>query len=390
VSPSPGAHLVAFDERFRFDTFVVGSTTRDAANAVRAVAEGAVAQGPPLVVAGPNGTGKSHLLGALVRRLRERRAEAHIVVVNGAEPPAEWPSVNGAHVVLVDDAHGAPQAPLAELLRDASTIGAQVVAAWTGIVADEEAARRIAVALGGRARIARLAGPDADARREIVRRTIVNRGLSLAASVADAIADREVSDVRDLLGAVTRSGAAAAGLRGAAPAPADAPPASGDPDFASFLDEIAREVAPHAEPWRLRLGEAATRWRGEGYAVEVLDRALRLATAPDVDALLGTFSAAIGRLRQLQADAQSLDAALATDAAFHDPARVADAEALVARARVRLAPPAPHVEPNATVKHTPNATAAAVTPRAPQSLIDPETWVLAWPDVCDLLVERWS
>jgi hypothetical protein len=157
-----------------------------------------------------------------------------------------------------------------------------------------------------------------------------------------------------------------------------------DGDFASFLEEVTREVAAYAEPWRVRLGEAAGRWRAEGYEVEVLERALRLAAAPDVDALLETFAQAVGRLKALARDAAAHDAARADDAVFRDPARIAEATALVAalareaaerdeaaraaaERAVRRATPAPNARPDVT----------------------PEGWVVDWPDVRDLLVEAW-
>jgi hypothetical protein len=217
-----------------------------------------------------------------------------------------------------------------------------------------------------------LGAPDLEARREIVRRATNARGLRLAAAVVSAIADRSVADVRELLGAVSRVGAAG-GLHAAdaAAAPPAAPPAA-DLDFASFLDEVAREVAAHAEPWRLRLGEAATRWRTEGFAVDVLDRALRLSVPPDVDALLATFTAAADRLRALASEAAALGVDAAEHPAFHDPTRVVEAEGLVAQARA--ARPAPNAAPGAR----------------PASVVDAETWVLDWPDVADLLVDQWG
>ena len=74
----PGARLVGFDERFRFDTFVVGMTTRDAADAARAAAESPGSEPASLVIAGP-GLGKSHLLGAVASRARELRPGCRVV-----------------------------------------------------------------------------------------------------------------------------------------------------------------------------------------------------------------------------------------------------------------------------------------------------------------------
>ena len=145
------------------------------------------------------------------------------------------------------------------------------------------------------------------------------------------------------------------------PGPADSLTIT-DADFASFLDEVAREVAAHVEPWRLRVGEAVARWSAEGFSVTVLERALRLTVAPDIDALLATYESAVTRLQQLRAQIADGDAKLAAHPALRDPARLAEAETLLTKLRN--------------------------VPSTPPSL-DPETWVLDWPDVRDLLVEVW-
>lgn len=149
-----------------------------------------------------------------------------------------------------------------------------------------------------------------------------------------------------------------------------------DDDFAGFVDEVARQVESHVEPWRLRVGEAAARWRDDGVRVDVLERALRLRAAPDVDALLTAFGSAVARLRAARARAIETDPSLAAHPVFADPARVAEAEALVRPSAPRVQQPALAAVPD----DAPNAWAAAV---------DLENWVLDWPDVGDLLIEAW-
>ena len=139
-----------------------------------------------------------------------------------------------------------------------------------------------------------------------------------------------------------------------------------DDDFASFLAEVAREVEAHVDPWRVRLGEVVARWQAEGVRTDVLERALRLLAQPDVDGLLATFAAAVARLRTLEREAAALDPSLAGHAAFRDPARLTEAQALLARAR-RGAP--------------------AVA--APALDLDPEVFVVEWPDVGAVLVEEY-
>jgi hypothetical protein len=151
----------------------------------------------------------------------------------------------------------------------------------------------------------------------------------------------------------------------AAPAPpAPAPAAAhdlGDALFDDLVADVASAIASSVPPWRVRLGEAAARWQGEGIATAVLERALRLEKEPDVDGLLAAFAQAVARLRALAREAAALDPALAGHDAFRDPARMAEAQALAQRA----AEPRPSAHPPFRV--------------------DPEVWVACWPDVVGLL-----
>jgi hypothetical protein len=136
-----------------------------------------------------------------------------------------------------------------------------------------------------------------------------------------------------------------------------------DADFAALLGDVALAIERTVPAWRVRLGEAVARWRAEGVATAVLERALALPADPGADALLATFAAAAERLRRLERDAVALDPRLAGAPCFRDPTRVREAAAAVAGARAR------------------------VGTSAPRHRTDGERWVLAWPDPVDLLVE---
>jgi hypothetical protein len=120
---------------------------------------------------------------------------------------------------------------------------------------------------------------------------------------------------------------------GHSPRASGARPAPAAGEFLSFLTDVATVVARHVEPWRAAIGEAAERWAGEGYDTRVLRRALRGDSDPGSAALIATYERCVGRLRTLQCEAASIDADLASMDIFRDPARVAAAEDLVARAR---------------------------------------------------------
>jgi hypothetical protein len=151
------------------------------------------------------------------------------------------------------------------------------------------------------------------------------------------------------------------------PAPAPAPARlSVESHFIDPFDDLVADVASAIESsvptWRVRIGEAAARWQAEGVGTAVLERALRLTQPPDVDGLLSAFAAAVGRLRALEHEAAAIDPSVAGRDLFRDPARAAEAQALVESLR-RVRPA-----------------------RAPLH-VDPECWVAEWPDVVALLVE---
>ncbi|AHG90597.1 Chromosomal replication initiator DnaA [Gemmatirosa kalamazoonensis] len=344
------ARTLVFDERFRFDTFVVGDGTREAAEAARLVAESPGARWNPLIVRAGAGQGKSHLLGAVASRARELHPGRRMLALSADEYP--MPPLGDAAIVLVDDVRAGLEPTRAAALRDlvdaALAAGAQVVIAEAGTAVSREEATAW-VARSARARLVRLTAPDAEVRLAIVRQAAAARSLTLAPDVLASVADEPVDSVRELLGRLGRAGTAPATERFSL---------GDDGDFASFLDEVAREVAAYAEPWRVRLGEASARWRAEGHDVEVLERALRESAAPDVDALLAEFERGIARQQEERAAAER-------EAAARDAARVA--ARVAAEQAARRATPAPTTPP----------------------VVNAEGWVLDWPDVRDLLVEAY-
>jgi hypothetical protein len=113
-------------------------------------------------------------------------------------------------------------------------------------------------------------------------------------------------------------------------------------DDEGFLADVLQDVEARVEPWRVVLGEAMSRWKSQGYSIAVLERARNLPTAPDVDGLIATFTAAIDYLRSLEAQASRLDPALRGHAAFRDVASIPLAQQLLARAMAGTLPlPAP-------------------------------------------------
>jgi hypothetical protein len=139
-------------------------------------------------------------------------------------------------------------------------------------------------------------------------------------------------------------------------------------DFAALVADVAHAIEHTMPVWRVRLGEAAARWRAEGVRTAVLERALALPRDPGAEALIATFADAVSRLRELERDAAAADPSLAGAPCFRDPERLREAAGVVARARAEARP------------------ARADFPR-PSVQLDAERWVLAWPTADALLVE---
>ena len=133
-------------------------------------------------------------------------------------------------------------------------------------------------------------------------------------------------------------------------------------DFADLVADVASAIATSVPSWRVQIGEAAARWQAEGIVTAILERALRLTQAPDVDGLLAAFSAAVARLRALEREAVAVDPSVAGRSVFRDPARTGEAQAIVDSLR-------------------------RARPTRPPVRVDAESWVADWPDVVALLVE---
>ena len=297
----------------------------------------------------------------------------------------------GVDLLLLDDVQflTGQRETQSEMLRLFNVLqggGRQIVMASDrppGEIADVD--ERLVTRLAG-GLVVDIGAPDFETRVAILRNKSAERGAQFRQGVLEELATIPFANIRELQGALNRLIAhqglgedvvvervreivgadtvarAMTPLRNAAaratpslpsPPPAPAPatvaaatangggaaPANSSSEFASFLSDIAVAVAQHVEPWKMRLAEASAHWAGEGYRVEVIDRALRLPQAPNVEGLLDTFAAAVEHLKTLEQEAVAVDPALGGDEVFRDPQRVTEAEALVERALAGNTPP---------------------------------------------------
>ena len=359
------------DGRLRFENFVVGSANRLAVAAARAVAEAPGSVYNPLVVYSGSGLGKTHLLAAVGNFARQLNPALRVeftpldelveqlhAAISAGEADALRKRYQEADLFLLDDVQfltgrRETQSELLRLLNALQSAGRQIVMTSDrppSEIADLD--ERLVTRFAGGLTVD-IGAPDYETRVAILRTRCLERGAQLQPGVAEEIARIDFVNVRELQGALNRviahealgegpvEAAHVHGLLGLAGVrrPTPAIPAARN-EFASFLSDVATVVAKQVEGWRVRIGEAAAFWSGEGYRTGVLQRALSLPAEPDVDGLLSMFAAAVDRLKALEQQITAVDAQLGGNEVFRDPERVPEAEEMVARALSGETPPA--------------------------------------------------
>jgi chromosomal replication initiation ATPase DnaA len=225
LEPPPGP-----DEAFSLETFLAGESTKMAVGAAQAVIQEPGARYNPLVLVGPSGVGKTHLLHAVGRGLQ---IEGELVVaclsaqtfieelVEAIEKDrvGVWRArYRCASAFMLDDVHEISsrdrvQQELLELIQLFCEEGRQLVV--TSNVAPQEIeglgedlAGRLAAGL-----VASLGSPDRELRRAIVLMHLTHRVGSSDEALADYLAQQSAESVRTVLGTLERvlSGAEAVG-----------------------------------------------------------------------------------------------------------------------------------------------------------------------------------
>ena len=360
------------DGRYRFENFIVGSASRLAVAAARAVSEAPGAVYNPLFIYSGSGLGKTHLLAAtghLARQLQPGLAVEYLTLeefveqlhatISEGQTEAFKQRYQHVDVLLLDDVqfltgHRETQTEILRLFNVLQGNGRQIVMTSDRPPAEiSDVDERLLTRLAG-GLIVDIGPPDYETRVAILRSKCDERGIQFRGGVVEELAGIEFANVRELQGALNRLIAHQAlgegqvqpgqvrAVVGAAALvePPTVPEHSGE--FFTFVSDVASAVAQHVDHWRARLGEAIAYWRGEGYRTAVLERGLRQKRAPDVDGLIAMFSAAVERLRVLEQQASGVDPALGGEEVFRDPERVREAEALVERALAgHLPPPGP-------------------------------------------------
>ena len=365
---------VTLNPCYRFETFVVGAGNRLAVTAAKAVAESPGTVYNPLFIYARPGLGKTHLLMAIGHAARGINArlsveyltldefvEAFHAAIAAGHGEAYRKRFWDVDLLLVDDVQFLThrREMQAELLRLTDTLqvaNRQIVLTSDRPPAeiealDERLVRRFAGGL-----VIDVGAPDYETRVAILRRKAEERRAQFADGVLEAVAEAEIDNVRELLGALSRliafqsvgdapldpaqarsliPGAAAASSGSSTATPV---PASRD-EFSEFLSEVTATVAQQVDDWRRKVGAAILRWDGEGYRTAQLEVLLEQEMVADPEQAIREYEAAVERLQGLHAEAATLAPDLAGSPLFRDPGDVAAAEALLSRAREGVHPP---------------------------------------------------
>ena len=198
----------------------VGNRMAHAAAAMAAEQPGAMS---PLVIHGPSGVGKTHLLEGVCRRTRERVPRSATVMLSAEQftttfleslhgrrgLPGFRRTLRAADLLVIDDIQFliGKKATISELLHTLETLhraGKQVV---FGSDRDVESLAELGADLQARLRggmCARILPPDEATRAGIVESLAARRGLTIPNDVVAFVAARMTRNTRELAGAVNR------------------------------------------------------------------------------------------------------------------------------------------------------------------------------------------
>jgi chromosomal replication initiator protein len=201
--------------------FVAGPSNRMAFAAIE-IAASRPGEMSPLVIHGPSGVGKSHLLEGICGRFRELHPGATTLLLSaeqfttsflqalhGSGLPGFRRGCRNADLLVIDDLQffAGKKATLMEVQQTVDTLHRQgrqmVFASDRDLTALDGLGPDLLTRLRG-GMIARIESPDYDVRRGIVAGVAVTRGLSLPDEVIHYVATHMTRHARELIGALNR------------------------------------------------------------------------------------------------------------------------------------------------------------------------------------------
>ncbi len=217
--PLPGADA-ALNSEYTFDTFLKGPSNRLAVAAAAAACQAPGRRYNPVYLYGRLGMGKTHLLQAACRNLRERWPEKRVhylscedylhAAATGPGPgPAARLDARGADALLLDDAqllagHEQAQEHFAHLFDALHNTHRQIVLSANVHPKDLSRVREALVSRFQWGLVIEIEPPQTSLRREIVRRKARTHGAQLDDEVAGFLAEAITGNIRALEGAVLK------------------------------------------------------------------------------------------------------------------------------------------------------------------------------------------
>ena len=368
------------DPRFTFESFIVGPANRLAAAAARRVADAPGTSYNPLFIYSSSGLGKSHILNGIAHYAARVHPGFGVVYVtvesflneltqaiqDGAEEELRQ-RYEQLHILLLDDVQfftGQKEAQeiLLRLLDGMSKSGGQIVLASDRPPAEINGLdKRLLTRFSG-GLIVDIAVPEYETKVAILRKKAEERGQTFEPGVAEALAKKAFSSVRQLAGALNKILAiqelegrqvtadeieALAGLQEPEEAPAEGSIAGQQllDEFGSFMEELSQTVSHQGEreeePWRRLLQDTVEIFEKDGFSGTRLRRILESDQPPDdPQEVAEQFRRDIARLRQVE---KSLATAgnpwpEAAVGVLKDPERLDEAVSLLASALERVKP----------------------------------------------------
>lgn len=218
--PTPARGRGPLPDDMTFAGFVTGAPNRLAREAAERVCCAPGEELNPLVLCGADGSGKTHLLTAIARRLREEDPARNVILVTAEDftnqftagirnhrTPAFRDRYRDAHALLIDDVHdlcSKPKTQLEFLHTFESLANAQRQIVLTS-EAEPKRLEKLHPGLAGRflaGLVVTLEPPDLDLRRRIVEARARRLRLAPGRELVEFLA-KNVTRVRDLCGALT-------------------------------------------------------------------------------------------------------------------------------------------------------------------------------------------
>ena len=178
---------------YTFDTFIEGRSNEFALAACKAVAKNSGAEYNPLFIYGPSGLGKTHLITAIANEIRKNHPEENIVYVTS--------EVFGSELINAINNKGSIN-EFHEKYRNADILlidDIQFFAHKELVTLEERLRTRFEGGL-----IADISAPDFETRIAIIKRKAELLDLNIPSEVAEFMANRLKSNIRQLEGAVKK------------------------------------------------------------------------------------------------------------------------------------------------------------------------------------------